>query len=66
MPNDYDEMRELIVSAQRKINVVDHFVGDFLRLCVGRIRHSNADSKTLKRIKKELEAFDARSGTWKA
>lgn len=66
MPNEYVQMREVIEEAQRKIDVVDHFVGDFLKLCEGRIRHSRADARTLKRIKRELESFDARKGVWKS
>ncbi len=63
--NIFDEMRAAVERAKDTLRAADNEAGAMAYLVLGRLRQvKNTD--TLKRLKRELQQFDAHTGMWKS
>ena len=61
---NFDEMSEAVSRAETTINLTDRFVGNMLKMCVGRLRKADVWGSTLTALKKELRDWDMHRGEW--
>ena len=64
MNNMFDEIRRAIDNAEHMLRVVNNQSNDLADLLTGRLRHVSV--YRLKKLKRELQQFDANRGAWKS
>lgn len=57
------EMREAIADARRTFDIADSYADDFAKNLQGRLHRVNP--YLLKKLKRELQGFNMRTGEWK-
>lgn len=67
----HDELRKALADVADQQRVADAFIPELVRLVVGRLcasreRFSWSDKELLKRLKRELQDFDSRTGRWRS
>lgn len=61
---NWDDMRAAFADAKRTVDQADSIADDMARMLVGRLRKVGSDY-TLKKLKRELAAYDAHTKRWK-
>jgi len=63
MDNPWDEIRDAVRKAKEINRACDENVNILIELTLGRLRHARAHN--LKRLKRDLQGFNAHTGEWK-
>lgn len=58
----FDEMEQAMNEARSQLRLADRYANTMLTMLLGMLRMCNCYD--LKRLKKELSAFNSRNGTW--
>lgn len=63
----WSEMQAAVADAKSEIERTDQFVGEMVSIVAGRLRAAgNVNTYYLKKLKRELQNFDSRSGCWRS
>lgn len=62
---NYDQMSAAVESAEQTLRLADIATGKLACIIRGRLRTARVDHSILCDLKKELQRYDMRTGTWR-
>ena len=62
----WSEMQSALADAREDISRADTFVSQMVEIIAGRLRKGGASAHYLKQLKRELQDFDSRTGSWRS